>query len=93
MDEVKRAIVALRDRRDHSDVVRSFDGPLWVVVGDGDPFTPLDEAREIAEQAKSGRLEVFEGVGHFPSIDQPERFNELLREFLEEAASPRRPGT
>ena len=93
VDEVKRAIVALRDRRDHSDVVRSFDGPLWVVVGDRDPFTPLDEAREIAEQAKNGRLELFEGVGHFPSSDQPERFNELLREFLEEAASPRRPGT
>jgi pimeloyl-ACP methyl ester carboxylesterase len=86
VDEVKRAIIALRDRRDHSDVARSFDGPLWVVVGDGDPFTPLDEAREIAEQAKSGRLEVFEGVGHFPNLDRPERFNALLREFLEEAA-------
>jgi pimeloyl-ACP methyl ester carboxylesterase len=86
VDEVKRAIIALRDRRDHSDVARSFDGPLWVVVGDGDPFTPLDEAREIAEQAKSGRLEVFEGVGHFPNLDRPEHFNELLREFLEEAA-------
>jgi pimeloyl-ACP methyl ester carboxylesterase len=93
VDEVKRAIVALRDRRDHSDVARSFEGPLWVAVGDGDPFTPLDEARGIAEHAKSGRLEVFEGVGHFPSLDRPERFNELLREFLAEAASRRPPDT
>ena len=66
VDEVKRAIVALRDRRDHSDVVRSFDGPLWVVVGDGDPFTPLDEAREIAEQAKSGRLRGLRRRGPLP---------------------------
>jgi pimeloyl-ACP methyl ester carboxylesterase len=93
VDEVIRAITALRDRPDHTDVARTFDGPLWVAVGDDDPFTPLDEAREIAERAKSGRLEVFEGVGHFPNADQPERFNELLLEFLEEAASRRRPGT
>lgn len=82
VDEVKRAIVALRDRRDHSDVARSFDGPLWVAVGDNDPFTPLEEAREIAEQAKNGRLEVFEDTGHFPSRDRPERFNALLLAFL-----------
>ena len=91
VDEVKRAIVALRDRRDHSDVARSFDGPLWVVVGDNDPFTPLEEARQIAAEAKNGRLEVFEDTGHFPSRDHPERFNELLLEFLE--VSRRRPGT
>ena len=89
VDEVKRAIVALRDRRDHTDVARSFEGPLWVVVGENDPFTPLEEARENAEQAKNGRFEVFEGVGHFPSADRPERFNELLLEFL----SRLRPGT
>jgi pimeloyl-ACP methyl ester carboxylesterase len=91
VDEVKRAIVALRDRRDHSDVARSFAGPLWVVVGDNDPFTPLEEARQIAAEAKNGRLEVFEDTGHFPSRDHPDRFNELLLEFLE--VSRRRPGT
>lgn len=91
VDEVKRAIVALRDRRDHSDVARSFAGPIWVAVGDDDPFTPLEEARQIAAEARNGRLEVFEETGHFPSRDRPERFNELLLEFLE--ISRRRPGT
>jgi pimeloyl-ACP methyl ester carboxylesterase len=91
VDEVKRAIVALRDRHDHADVARSFAGPLWVAVGDGDPFTPLEEARQIAAEARNGRLEVFEDTGHFPSRDRPERFNELLLEFLE--VSRRRPGT
>jgi pimeloyl-ACP methyl ester carboxylesterase len=91
VDEVKRAIVALRDRRDHTDVARSFEGPLWVAVGDEDPFTPLEEARQIAAEARNGRLEVFEGTGHFPSRDRPERFNDLLLEFLE--VSRRRPGT
>jgi 3-oxoadipate enol-lactonase len=29
------------------------------------------------------RLEVFEGVAHMINLEQPERFNALLREFLE----------
>jgi pimeloyl-ACP methyl ester carboxylesterase len=82
VDEVVRAVTALRDRRDLSDVAASFDGPLWVVAGDGDPFLTVEEAEQIAQSATEGRLEVFENTGHFPNREQPERFNELLREFL-----------
>jgi pimeloyl-ACP methyl ester carboxylesterase len=83
VDEVVRAVTALRDRQDHTDVARDFEGPLWVAVGDADPFLPVAEAREIAEAAKLGRVEVFEDTGHFPNRDRPERFNELLREFVD----------
>jgi pimeloyl-ACP methyl ester carboxylesterase len=86
VDELVRTLEALRDRPDATDVVRSFEGPLWIAVGDNDPFLPLDEAREIVASAPSGRLEVFEGAGHFTNLEQPERFNELLREFLTAAA-------
>jgi pimeloyl-ACP methyl ester carboxylesterase len=82
VDEVVRAVTALRDRRDSSDVAASFEGPLWVVAGDGDPFLTVEEAEQIAQSAREGRLEVFEGTGHFPNREQPERFNDLLREFL-----------
>jgi pimeloyl-ACP methyl ester carboxylesterase len=82
VDEVVRAVTALRDRRDSSDVAASFDGLLWVVAGDSDPFLSLEEAERIASGARQGRLEVFEGAGHFPNLEKSERFNELLREFL-----------
>jgi pimeloyl-ACP methyl ester carboxylesterase len=85
VEEVVRAFQALRDRRDFTDVARSFQGPFWVAVGDADPFLSVEEAREIASGAPHGRLEVFEETGHFPSRDRPERFNELLREFLDAA--------
>jgi 3-oxoadipate enol-lactonase len=82
VEELVRTLEALRDRPDATDVVRSFAGPLWVAVGDNDPFLPLEEAREIVATAPNGRLEVFEGAGHFTNMEQRERFNELLREFL-----------
>jgi pimeloyl-ACP methyl ester carboxylesterase len=86
LDELIRATEALRDRQDSTGVVAAFQGPLWMMVGDQDPFLPVEEAREIADSAPHGRLEVFEGVGHFPNAERPERFNALLREFLQAAS-------
>jgi pimeloyl-ACP methyl ester carboxylesterase len=86
VEQLVRTLEALRDRPDATEVVRSFAGPLWIAVGDNDPFLPLEEAGEIVATAPNGRLEVFEGTGHFTNMEQPERFNELLREFLESAS-------
>ena len=72
----------MRDRLDLTGVVASFGGPLLVCVGDRDEIVSVDEARELAEKALDGRLEVFPGAGHFVAVDQPERFNEVLLEFV-----------
>jgi len=73
---------AMRDRLDLSGVVASFGGQVLVCVGDQDPLVSVEESRALAETALDGRLEVFEGAGHFPSLEQPERFNEVLLEFV-----------
>jgi pimeloyl-ACP methyl ester carboxylesterase len=73
---------AMRDRLDLTGVVRSFGGPLLVCIGDGDDLVTVDEARELAASALDGRVEVFSDAGHFVAVDQPERFNEVLLEFL-----------
>jgi pimeloyl-ACP methyl ester carboxylesterase len=82
-DGLYRATEALRDRSDASDVVRSFPGPFLLVVGAEDDLLPESEAQAIVASARQGRLEVVEDAGHIVSQDQPRRFNELLREFLE----------
>jgi pimeloyl-ACP methyl ester carboxylesterase len=83
VEELIRATEALRDRRDSTEVVRAFEGPLWVVVGSEDPFLSADEAREIVASAPNGRLELLEGAGHFTNVERRNRFNELLAEFLQ----------
>jgi len=84
VDELVRTVEALRDRPDSTEVVRRFAGPLWIAVGENDPFLPVDEARALVASAPNGRLELFEGAGHFTNMEQPERFNRLLGEFLSE---------
>ena len=81
-EELAVAQEAIRDRPDLTHVASSFGGPLLVCVGDADEIVPVDDARELAGSALSGSLEVFAGAGHLPSIEQPERFESVLEEFL-----------
>jgi pimeloyl-ACP methyl ester carboxylesterase len=78
---------AMRDRLDLTGVVASFGGPLLVCVGTEDELFSVDEARELADRALDGKLEVFEGAGHFVAVDQPERFNAVLVEFVSQWAA------
>jgi pimeloyl-ACP methyl ester carboxylesterase len=73
---------AMRNRMDLSGVAASFGGPLLVCVGDQDGMVSVEESRELTESALRGTLEVFSGAAHFPSIEQPDRFNEVLLEFV-----------
>jgi pimeloyl-ACP methyl ester carboxylesterase len=73
---------AIRDRLDLTGVAASFGGPLLVCVGDRDGIVSVDEARDLADNALAGRLEVFPGAGHFIAVDQPQEFNAVLLDFL-----------
>ena len=81
-EELAVAQEAIRDRPDASGVVASFGGPLLVCVGDGDQIVPVEEARALADAALQGSFELFPGAGHLLSLDQPERFEAVLQEFL-----------
>ncbi len=73
---------AIRDRPDASGVVSSFGGPVLVCAGDRDEVVPEHEARTVAETALLGSFELFPGAGHLVTVDQPDRFNAVLLEFL-----------
>lgn len=81
-EELAVAQEAMRDRPDLTGVVSSFGGPLLVCVGDADEIVSVEEAREVADAALVGSLEVFEGAGHLLSIERPDTFDAVLREFL-----------
>jgi pimeloyl-ACP methyl ester carboxylesterase len=81
-DELTGAVRALRDRADGSATFESFDGSSLVAVGEGDQFFPPDEAEALAGRARHGRLRIFAGARHLPSLEQPDEFNAELAGFL-----------
>ena len=57
--------------------------PTLIVWGDQDGIIPVEHAYEAQELIETSRLEILEGVGHFPHVEAPEVFTEVLIEFME----------
>ena len=56
--------------------------PTLIVWGDHDRVIPLEHAYRAREAIPNAKLEVMEGVGHFPQVEEPARFVEILKDFL-----------
>jgi pimeloyl-ACP methyl ester carboxylesterase len=59
------------------------EAPTLIIWGDADPIIPVEHAHAAHASIPGSRLEIFEGVGHYPHCEAPERFVELLCEFIE----------
>ena len=65
-----------------SRLYRAAQLPTLIVWGAQDPFIPVSHA-VVAHQAIPGsRLEIFDGVGHYPHCEAPERFVAVLVDFI-----------
>jgi pimeloyl-ACP methyl ester carboxylesterase len=69
------ALVAVRDREDSTEVVRSFSGPVQFVIGEFDPYVSVEEVSEFD-------VRELRGAGHLVNLERPDEFNEILREFI-----------
>jgi len=70
--------VSARDRLYLAEMV-----PSLIVWGAADPLIPVDHAA-IAQRGMPGsRLEIFEDAGHFPFLEDPPRFAQVLGDFMD----------
>src|SRR5450631_1605219 len=56
--------------------------PTLVVWGTRDRMIPAWHATTAHQVIADSRVVLFEGAGHFPHLDQPERFAQLLSDFI-----------
>jgi pimeloyl-ACP methyl ester carboxylesterase len=59
--------------------------PTLLVWGARDRLIPSWHAVMAQQEIPNSRVEVFEQAGHFPHLDEPERFASLLREFARDS--------
>ncbi len=57
--------------------------PFMLIWGDRDPIIPVEHGLAAHELVRSSRLEVFEDAGHFPHMDDPQRFLDVLFDFID----------
>ncbi len=68
------------------DTLEHLPVPLLATTGTGDTAWRRACARRLGEAAPRGRSALIEGAGHLANLDQPDRFNTLVGNFLETCA-------
>lgn len=57
--------------------------PVQLIWGSHDSVIPVSHARLAHAAMPGSRLEVFDGAGHFPFHDDPDRFVEIVEHFID----------
>jgi Predicted hydrolases or acyltransferases (alpha/beta hydrolase superfamily) len=68
----------------HDHLPIAIEIPTLVVWGTRDRMIPAWHATTAHEVMADSRVVLFEGAGHFPHLEEPERFAELLSAFIAE---------
>jgi pimeloyl-ACP methyl ester carboxylesterase len=60
----------------------SIAAPTLIVWGRQDPMVPVTHAQNAAKMIPNAQLAIIEECGHWSSIEHPQKFNQLVLEFL-----------
>ncbi len=76
-------LLALASRTDTSEVLAQIKVPTLVLRGTQDRITAEKDMQDLAEGITSSTYEQIENSAHLPNLENPQRFNQLLNDFLE----------
>ena len=69
-----------------TDRLEALTCPALVIVGEEDPGTPIEMAREIHAALPQAELAILRSASHLSNLEQPEEFNRVLAGFLDKAS-------
>jgi 3-oxoadipate enol-lactonase len=68
--------------QDRGAPIENIRVPTLVVSGDEDTVYPEAQARELARRIPGAQLAMIQGAGHLPNLEQPQRFNKIVMDFI-----------
>jgi pimeloyl-ACP methyl ester carboxylesterase len=79
---IAAALRGMALRTDSSDLLPTIKVPTLIIAGADDQLISPKESENMAKQIPGATPHVVPGAGHLPSMEKPEEFNRVLREFL-----------
>ncbi|WP_224984388.1 alpha/beta fold hydrolase [Geomonas agri] len=75
-------LLAMRDRKDYVEDLKSFPFPSLVLAGAEDRAAPLEVANVLIEGLVGCKSRIIDKAGHMLNMEQPAIFNKTLIDFL-----------
>lgn len=82
LEGFKGDLLGMKNRPDSTPLLSQINIPTLLVFGEQDQIIPLDEARAMHAAIPGSRLEIIADAGHLLNLEQPQKFNEILRRFI-----------
>ena len=82
-DAFIRQSIALRDRNDQKNTLRTYKRPALVLCGRHDVLCPLERHELMHNLLENSKLEIIEDAGHLPTLEQPKITTMALISWLE----------
>lgn len=76
------ALTALRDRLDMTDSLSEISVPTLLIFGEEDALVPPAAIQTLQQGISGVQLETISGAGHLPNLEEPQKFNSALSNFL-----------
>ena len=75
---------AMQRRRDQQSTLRRIKQPAAIICGAEDGLIPVKRHEFMASLIPYAQFAVIEGAGHFPSLEQPTKFNEQISSWIKQ---------
>jgi pimeloyl-ACP methyl ester carboxylesterase len=79
--ESMRTALLVMAEADQRDLLPRIAVPTLLIWGEVDRRSPLSVARQLEQAIPDTKLAVIPGAGHVSNLEQPEPFNDIVREF------------
>lgn len=79
---VVSALMAMRDRPDSTPTLAQISVPTLIITGAEDNLIPPKESELMRDGIRGARLVMLPGAAHLSNVEQPDAFNQAVREFL-----------
>lgn len=80
---IKSAILFDYSTRDYRDVLPNIDVPTLVCAGVDDKWRTVASVEHVVGLLPNATFELFENSGHCLTLEEPDRFNQVLSEFVD----------
>lgn len=80
------ALQGMRDRPDSTPLLSQINCPVLIIHGEDDQLIPIHDAESMNGQIPDSRLIAIPEAGHLLNLEQPEIFNQAIRDFIKSLA-------